>query len=79
MELPAEIPDVLDRFAEAWGRADAARVVALMTDDGVYEASVGPEPGRAFRGIEPIAKPVSTFAGHLNARPGTGAIAPARL
>jgi hypothetical protein len=35
--------------------------------------------GTCSRTFEPIAKPVSTFAGHLNDRPGTGAIAPARL
>jgi hypothetical protein len=29
--------------------------------------------------IEPIAKSVFALAGHLNVRPGTGAIAPARL
>ena len=49
-ELPAEIRDVLNRFADAWGSADPARVLAVMTDDCVYEASVGPEPGRTFRG-----------------------------
>jgi hypothetical protein len=36
-------------------------------------------PGTCGRNIEPIAKPASTFSGHLNVRPGTGAIAPARL
>jgi hypothetical protein len=35
--------------------------------------------GTCSRNIEPIAKPVTTFAGHLNVRPGIGAIAPARL
>jgi ketosteroid isomerase-like protein len=49
-ELPAEIRDVLNRFAEAWGSADPARVLAVMAEDCVYEASVGPEPGRTYRG-----------------------------
>jgi hypothetical protein len=35
--------------------------------------------GTCSRNIEPIAKWVSTLAGHLNVQPGTGAIAPARL
>jgi ketosteroid isomerase-like protein len=68
MELPAEIPDVLNRFADAWGSADAARVVALMTDDGIYEASVGPEPGRTFRGAELLAGLEAMFAHDAPAR-----------
>ena len=46
--------DILDRFGEAWASGDAARVVALMTDDCLYEASFGPEPGRTFRGAAEI-------------------------
>lgn len=68
MELPAEIPDVLHRFADAWGSADAARVVALMTDDCIYEASVGPEPGRTFRGAELLAGLEAMFAHDAPAR-----------
>jgi uncharacterized protein (TIGR02246 family) len=50
MSVPPETSAILDRFAAAWASADADRVVSLMTDDGVYEASVGPEPGTTFRG-----------------------------
>lgn len=64
MELPAGIPDVLNRFAEAWGRSDAARVVAVMTDDCIYEASVGPEPGRAFRGAAEVLAGVEAMFAH---------------
>ena len=35
--------------------------------------------GICSRNIETIAKPVSTLEGHLNVRPGTGAIAPGHL
>jgi uncharacterized protein (TIGR02246 family) len=69
MELPAEVPDVLHRFAEAWRSSDAARVAALMTDDCIYEASVGPEPGRTFRGpVELLAGVEAMFAHDAPAR-----------
>ena len=50
MSLSPETSAILDRFAAAWSSADADRVMSLMTDDCVYEASVGPEPGHTFRG-----------------------------
>jgi uncharacterized protein (TIGR02246 family) len=49
-EVADETSAILDRFAAAWATADADRVMSLMTDDCVYEASVGPEPGLTFRG-----------------------------
>jgi ketosteroid isomerase-like protein len=37
-------------FGEAWIRRDIDALLSLMTPDAVYAASVGPEPGRTFRG-----------------------------
>ena len=34
---------VLERFADAWNRHDLDALMSLMTDDGVFEASAGPE------------------------------------
>lgn len=48
--MAPETSAVLEQFAAAWASADADRVMSLMTDDCVYEASVGPEPGRTFSG-----------------------------
>ncbi|MEV1243357.1 nuclear transport factor 2 family protein [Nonomuraea sp. NPDC049750] len=42
--------DCLARFADAWARRDVGALLELMTEDAVYAASVGPEPGRTFRG-----------------------------
>jgi uncharacterized protein (TIGR02246 family) len=50
MSMSPETSDILERFAAAWASGDADRVMSLMTDDCVYEASVGPEPGLTFRG-----------------------------
>ena len=34
---------LLDRFAEAWNRHDLDALMSMMADDGVFEASAGPE------------------------------------
>ncbi len=64
MALCGGAREILDRFGEAWASGDAGRVVALMTDDCVYEASVGPEPGRAFRGVAEIRAGVAAMFAH---------------
>lgn len=55
MTSEAEIRDLLRRFGDAWARRDVDALLALMTDDAVYAASVGPEPGRTFRGHAELA------------------------
>jgi uncharacterized protein (TIGR02246 family) len=64
MTLPPETSALLDRFAAAWASADADRVMALMTDDCVYEASVGPEPGRTFRGAAELRSGLEKMFAH---------------
>ena len=34
---------LLERFADAWNRHDLDALMSMMTDDGVFEASAGPE------------------------------------
>ena len=46
--------DLLDAFGAAWGRGDLDGLMELMTDDCVYAASVGPEPGTTYRGKEEV-------------------------
>lgn len=46
--------DLLAAFAAAWGRADVEALMALMTDDCVYKASVGPEPGTTYSGADAV-------------------------
>jgi ketosteroid isomerase-like protein len=45
---------VWQRFSEAWARRDVDGLMALVTDDIVYGASVGPEPGATFRGRDEV-------------------------
>lgn len=40
----------LEAFNAAWARGDVATLMGFMTDDCVYQASVGPEPGETFEG-----------------------------
>lgn len=42
--------ETYQRFAAAWGARDLAAIADLITDDVVYSASVGPEPGETFQG-----------------------------
>jgi ketosteroid isomerase-like protein len=42
------------RFSEAWARRDIDGLMALVTDDIVDGASVGPEPGTTSRGRDEV-------------------------
>ena len=42
--------ELVRAFMDAWERADADAVMRLMSEDCVYAASVGPEPGMTYRG-----------------------------
>ncbi len=50
-----------DAFAAAWFARDLDALMALVTDDVVYGASVGPEPGRTFRGGVEVRKGFSVM------------------
>ena len=39
----ADSLNLLERFADAWNRHDLDALMSMMTDDGVFEASAGPE------------------------------------
>ena len=44
----------LERFAQAWSAEDVEAVLACMTEDCIYGASIGPEPGLTFRGLTAV-------------------------
>ena len=46
--------NLLTEFSAAWGRSDLDGLMNLMTEDCVYAASVGPEPGTTYRGKEEV-------------------------
>ncbi len=46
--------ETYEAFARAWVAKDVDRLMDLVTDDIVYGASVGPEPGTTYRGREAV-------------------------
>jgi 2-iminobutanoate/2-iminopropanoate deaminase len=50
----AENRQAWQRFSEAWAKRDIDGLMALVTDDIIYGASVGPEPGATFRGRDEV-------------------------
>ncbi|NQX35872.1 nuclear transport factor 2 family protein [Herbiconiux sp. VKM Ac-2851] len=47
-------PEVLAAFSDAWTRRDLEALMSHVTDDCVYSASVGPEPGQTWSGKEQV-------------------------
>ena len=44
----------LTAFADAWAQSDVDALMQMMTDDCVYAASVGDEPGTTYRGRDEV-------------------------
>ena len=44
----------LQRFSAAWTDGDLGALMSFMTEDCVYYASVGPEPGSTYRGRDEV-------------------------
>lgn len=55
------------RFAAAWGARDLAAIAELITDDVVYSASVGPEPGETFAGKPAVLDGIRAMLAHDDA------------
>jgi ketosteroid isomerase-like protein len=59
-----DIRECLENFGRAWIRRDIDALLQLMTDDAVYAASVGPEPGQTFRGHTQLRAGFETMFAH---------------
>jgi ketosteroid isomerase-like protein len=64
---PQMTKERLDAFADAWGRGDVDELMTYMTEDCVYSASVGPEPGWTFRGTEEVRRGFTELLAHDSA------------
>ena len=52
---------LMDEFAKAFNRHDREALVSMMTEDGVFEASMGPEAfGTRHKGREAVGKAFAT-------------------
>lgn len=51
---PSMTVERLRQFSAAWTAGDVDELMSFMTDDCVYHASVGPEPGSTYRGRDDV-------------------------
>jgi len=51
---PAMTLPRLQQFSAAWTAGDLDALMSYMTDDCVYHASIGPEPGSTYRGKDEV-------------------------
>lgn len=49
-----EQAELIERFSEAWAARDIETLMELVTDDCVFRASLGPEPGATFTGRDEV-------------------------
>jgi len=54
----------LREFDATWARGDIDTLMTFMTEDCVYEASVGPEPGRTYRGCQAVRQGFQEMLAH---------------
>lgn len=60
----SEVKTLLAEFSRAWAERDVDTLLSLMTDDAMYVASVGPEPGTTFRGRVELASGFAQMFAH---------------
>ena len=50
MSRVSDVAMIIQRFDDAWQRADIDALMSLVSDDCVYDASIGPGPGTEYAG-----------------------------
>jgi ketosteroid isomerase-like protein len=59
--------DTYQLFTSAWAARDVDALLALVTDDIVYGASIGPEPGETFVGQAAVREGFARMLAHDDA------------
>lgn len=54
MTTPNDRLELLEEFTRAWAACDIDALMGLMSEDCVFRASVGPEPGESFLGPDAV-------------------------
>jgi ketosteroid isomerase-like protein len=54
-------------FSAAWEAGDLDRVMSYVTDDMIYSASIGPEPGTTYRGRNEVRAGIAAIIAHDSA------------
>ncbi|NWB31826.1 nuclear transport factor 2 family protein [Pseudomonas gingeri] len=61
-ELVIDNPvEVVNEFFSAWAKQDLKTVIEIFSEDAVYCASQGPEPGKTYRGRQEIESAVQVM------------------
>jgi rhodanese-related sulfurtransferase/ketosteroid isomerase-like protein len=68
MTSPTMMAERLRQFGAAWARADLDALMGFVTDDCIYLASVGPEPGTTYRGREEVRRGFAAMLAHDHGR-----------
>jgi ketosteroid isomerase-like protein len=63
----AQRAELIERFSAAWSAGDLDALMAMMTDDCTFSASVGPEPGATFHGRQEVRRGFSLFLASASA------------
>ena len=61
---PEEVGRIVRRFASAWKDHDIEALMALVSDDCVYDASVGSGPGERFVGRDQVRAGITRMLAH---------------
>ena len=56
--------ETLLKFIEAWGNQNIDKIAAFFTDDCIYKASVGPEPGITYKDKVSVMNGVKNMMNH---------------
>lgn len=56
--------EILLKFIEAWGDQKIDKIASFFTNDCIYRASVGPEPGITYKGKASVMKGVKNMMNH---------------
>lgn len=74
----SDVPDMTEErlaaFGDAWRRGDVDALMGFMTDDCVFRASVGPEPGSTYLGRDEVRRGFELILAHDDASEGRSGI-----
>jgi ketosteroid isomerase-like protein len=68
MTTDPSLHQLLARFDDAWAAGDVAALMSCVTTDCVYVASVGPEPGTTYRGLDEVRRGFADMLAYDRAR-----------
>jgi beta-alanine degradation protein BauB len=63
-KLNLERHKTLRAFLEAWSAKDIDAILACMSEDCIYYASIGPDPGKKYTGQEAVRAGVQNMIAH---------------